>query len=304
MKIAHLSDLHLLDLTDVGPLRFMNKRLSGYFNLRVRRKHVHHADYVRAMGNRLDHLQIDHVIITGDITNLALESEFAYARNVIEHDLKLAPERVTIVPGNHDAYTRGAYKSGRFATYFSDYLRGALPELAAHLPMGPFPVVKFCGPLAIVGLSTAVPHLPFIAAGELGSAQLRQLEQIVRHPEVRKRSMIVALHHPVEAPPSFAKAWLEGLRDRDALLSALAAQPNALIVHGHLHRRLTRSLEGRFTHHGATSASLHHQDEARHAAFNVYTFSQKGKFLSEWSEVLGPDEKTFRRAAVPESSWR
>ncbi len=303
MKIAHLSDLHLLDLTDVSPLRFLNKRLSGYFNLRVRRKSIHRAEYVRAMGNRLDSLGVDHVIITGDITNLALESEFAYARNVIEHELGLTADRLTIVPGNHDAYTRGAYKSGRFAEYFGDYLHSALPALSTHLPMGPFPVVKFCGPLVIVGLSTAVPHLPFVAAGELGDAQIASLKKIVMHPDVRRRSMIVALHHPVEAPPSFAKAWLEGLRDRDALLAALAMQPNALIVHGHLHRRLTRPLDGRFTHHGATSASLHHHDVARHSAFNVYTFNKEGKFLSEWSEVLESDQQTFRRAAVPERRW-
>jgi 3',5'-cyclic AMP phosphodiesterase CpdA len=303
MKVAHLSDLHLLDLSDVSPLRFLNKRVSGYFNLRIRRKSVHRVDYVRAMGDHLDRLEIDHVIVTGDITNLALESEFAYARNVIERELRLTPERLTIVPGNHDAYTRGAYRSGRFASYFGDYLVSALPELSTHLPMGPFPVVKFCGPLAIVGLSTAVPHLPFVAAGELGRGQIASVEKIVSHPDVRLRSMIVALHHPVEAPPSLVKAWLEGLRDRDALLSALALQPRALIVHGHLHRRLTRPLDGRFTHHGATSASLHHHDETRHAAFNVYTFSKEGKFLSEWSEVLEPDQKTFRRAAVPESGW-
>ncbi len=302
MKIAHLSDLHLLDLTGVSPMRFLNKRISGYFNLRIRRKSIHRVDYVRAMGKCLDSLDVDHIIVTGDITNMALESEFAFARDVIERELKLTPERLTIVPGNHDAYTRGSYKKGRFAAYFGDYLRSDLPELAIKLAMGPFPVVKLRGPLAIVGLSTAVPQLPFVAAGELGQLQVTALEKIVMHPEVRKRSLVLALHHPVEAPPSAVKAWLEGLRDRDALLSALAMQPHALILHGHLHRRLTRPLDRRFTHLGATSASLHHEDEARHSAFNVYTFDNEGKFLDQWSEVLQAD-RTFRREAVPESRW-
>ncbi len=303
MKIAHLSDLHLLDLTGVSPLRFLNKRISGYFNLRIRRKHIHRVDYVRAMGKQLDRLDIDHVIITGDITNMALESEFAFARDVIANELELTPERLTIVPGNHDAYTRGAYKKGRFAAYFSEYLRSDLPELSIKLPMGPFPVVKLRGAVAIVGLSTAVPQMPFIAAGELGHLQVTALEKVVMHPEVKRRTLVLALHHPVEAPPSSLKAWLEGLRDRDALLSALAMQPHALVLHGHLHRRISRPLDRRFAHLGATSASLHHADGARHSAFNVYTFDDEGKFVDQWSEVLEEDQKTYRREAVPESTW-
>ena len=37
MRIAHLSDLHLLSLTGVPLRRFLNKRISGYANLRLKR---------------------------------------------------------------------------------------------------------------------------------------------------------------------------------------------------------------------------------------------------------------------------
>ena len=40
-----------------------------------------------------------------------------------------------------------------------------------------FPVVKLRGPAAFIGLSTALPRLPFVAAGRLGQAQLDELER-------------------------------------------------------------------------------------------------------------------------------
>src|SRR5579883_3286669 len=118
MRIAHFSDLHLLNLDGVRPHRFLNKRLSGYANIALKRGHVHKAAYVRAIAQEVRRQAIDHVCITGDLTNLALETEYELAREVIEKDLGLDPSRVTVVPGNHDLYTRGAQRAGRFRVYF------------------------------------------------------------------------------------------------------------------------------------------------------------------------------------------
>src|SRR5262245_10952464 len=133
MRIAHFSDLHLLSLEGAGPTRFLNKRLTGYANLRFKRNHVHRASYVRAIADDIRWKGVEHVVITGDLTNLALESEYALAREVIEKDLAFNPEHVTIVPGNHDLYTRGAQRTARFATYFKEYLESDLPELAVDV---------------------------------------------------------------------------------------------------------------------------------------------------------------------------
>src|SRR5579871_2104455 len=127
MRIAHFSDLHLLSLEGVSMRRFMNKRLTGYANLRLKRGSIHRASYVRAIAREVRRIQADHVIVTGDLTNLALEPEFELARAVIEKDLDLSPKDVTIVPGNHDVYTRGAHVNKRFEAYFGDYLASDLP---------------------------------------------------------------------------------------------------------------------------------------------------------------------------------
>ncbi len=83
MRIAHFSDLHLLSLEGVPLRRFLNKRLTGWVNLRLKRGHIHKASYVRAIAREIARAKIDHVVVTGDLTNLALEPEFELARSVL-----------------------------------------------------------------------------------------------------------------------------------------------------------------------------------------------------------------------------
>src|ERR1700691_5025488 len=142
MRIAHFSDLHLLSLEGVPFHRFLNKRATGFANLKLKRGSIHRASYVRAIAREVRRIEVDHVVVTGDLTNLSLEPEFELAREVLEKDLDLSPRDVSIVPGNHDVYTRGARAAQRFATYFADYLVSDLPELAVDIGAGRFPVVK------------------------------------------------------------------------------------------------------------------------------------------------------------------
>jgi 3',5'-cyclic AMP phosphodiesterase CpdA len=302
MRIAHFSDLHLLDLQGVRPHRFFNKRLSGYANIRLKRGHIHKSSYVRAIAREIMRAKIEHVCITGDITNLALEPEFELARVVIEEELHLDAEHVTIVPGNHDLYTRGALRTRRFTRYFGDYLKSDLPELAIDTGLGHFPVVKLRGPAAIIGLSSAVPRLPFVAAGKLGSAQLDALGRVLAHPEVKKRTPVLALHHPAHNPPSWLKTLLEGLHDAKDLWQRLQVVPRGLILHGHLHRRiqrLQRTAAGDMLSVGATSASLHHHEEGRMAGFNLYEIREDGEIGTIESHLFDPRDETFKVSGVP-----
>ena len=301
MRIAHFSDLHLLSLEGVPMRRFLNKRLTGWVNLRIKRGHIHHAAYVRAIAREIANAGVDHVVITGDLTNLALESEFQLARDVLQQDLVFDPARVTVVPGNHDVYTRGAMASRRFETYFSDWLESDLPELAVDTGGARFPVVKLRGNAAIVALSSAVPRLPLVAAGEIGRAQLEALERVLNHPEVARRTLVLALHHPPLHGWSRAQAHVEGLRDAPELLSLLAPFSRGLVLHGHLHRRIQRicaTNAGQLHHVGATSASLHDETADRMAGFNVYEFDEHGVIRVE-GHVLDPASGAFALESVP-----
>jgi 3',5'-cyclic AMP phosphodiesterase CpdA len=303
MRIAHISDLHVLALDGAVPFRLFNKRATGYANLRFRRKHTHKSELVRAIAAHLAGANIDHVVITGDVSNLALESEFAAVRVILDEALGLPPSAVSIVPGNHDVYTRGAARDQRFYRYFEPYLTSDLPEhRASHEGGGMFPVVKLRGPAAFIGLSTALPRLPVVAAGRLGEAQLDKLELILQSPEVRSRTPVILLHHPLHNPHTWIKATLEGLDDAARLSRTLGSLERGLLLHGHLHRRLHRKLltsTGHIDVIGATSASLAHESPERMAGFNLYELSNDGIITTIDSYRYDERARSFASTALP-----
>jgi 3',5'-cyclic AMP phosphodiesterase CpdA len=80
MRIAHLSDLHVPAPGAVPARRLLNKRLTGWVNLALRRADQHPLFAARAALRAIrERGDIDHVVITGDLGNLALESELERA---------------------------------------------------------------------------------------------------------------------------------------------------------------------------------------------------------------------------------
>ena len=302
MRIAHFSDLHVLALDGVPARRFLNKRFTGWVNLRVKRAHKHRPGHVRAVAREIARAKVDHVVITGDLTNLALEQEFVAVRTLLELELGLHPDQISAVPGNHDLYTRGAMRDQRFTKYFHDYVASDLPELCADIPLGRFPFVKLRGPCAIIGLSSAVPRPPLMASGQLGKPQLEGLKRILVHPEVQKRTPVILIHHPIHNPPSMMKTFVEGLWDANGLIAELAGLHRGLLLHGHLHVRRRRALGtpvGELFAIGATSASLHHDNEHKMAGFNLYEFDDSGALGKVEAHVLDPETDAFHIELVP-----
>jgi hypothetical protein len=160
--------------------------------------------------------------------------------------------------------------------------------------------VKLRGPLAIIGLSSAVPRPPLVASGQLGAAQLEALARILAHDEVKRRTPILALHHPVHNPPSRMKTLIEGLWDADDLTDALGDVKDGLVLHGH--KRMQRHLPtraGRLLAVGATSASLDHENEHKMCGFNLYDFDGAGLVQAVEAHVFDAVSGAFRIESVP-----
>ncbi len=296
MLIAHISDLHLLDLEGAVPFRLFNKRLTGYLNLRFHRKHVHKPSAAEAVAAKIRELNVDHVVITGDVSNLALQRELARVKRFVENDLGLPPDRVSLVPGNHDAYTRGAFRSRRFENAFSEYLKSDIPVAES----GAFPYVKLRGPVAIIGLSTARPRPPFVASGSLGDPQIQALRRALAHPEVSRRTVVLLQHHPWHHKGALHKLF-EGLWDAEAEADALRLLPRGLLLHGHEHRRIHREVptdRGHIDAVGATSASLIHNSDERMSGFNLYEIQEDGRLGAMSSHRLGA-ERSFFEVPIP-----
>ncbi len=298
MKIAHLSDLHVLGEAPEPWTAYTNKRFTGWVNLALRRHATHKHEVVQALCREIARQRPDHVVITGDFSNLAFSGELVRARELLERELEMSPADVSVVPGNHDLYTRGSARTQRFAGIFSGYMTSDLPDLATAHASGPFPFVRLRGDVAIIGLSSATPRPPMIASGSIGRPQRDALARVLGRGELRGRLPMVLMHHPPHNPASKVRAATNGLYDAPAMRAVLRQAERAVVLHGHLHQRMAGELGAGLRSIGATSASLLHDDDDRRAGFNVYETSG-GALVREHAVVLDVATGRFHERAIP-----
>ena len=298
IRIAHISDLHVLSRTGAHWRDIIfNKRLTGYANMIVRRGRVHRREYLLAVLSAAV-ARAEHLVVTGDITNLSLEHEYEEARALLDEAARRT--EVTVVPGNHDIYLPSTHRRRRFPHHFDQFLQSDLPQLARDLPAGRFPCVKLRGRLAIVALSSGVPRPPFISAGYVGHAQLEAFEAVLAHPEVQGRTPIVLIHHPPVDTRARIAQLQDGLLDAAALRSSLARIPRGLVLFGHLHVRVRRDLptpSGKLEVIGASGAALDHPDRSVRAGFNLYDFDDDS-LASVSAHVVDPQTGGFEATAI------
>ena len=261
--LAHLSDPHIPPLPQPAFGELLSKRVLGYVNWTRNRHRIHQSNVLDALVADLQAQRPDHIAVTGDLVNLALATEFAPARAWLEG--VGTPSRVSLVPGNHDAYTSDA--GPRFAGTFGDYMR-------SDTGVQGFPYLQWRGPLALIGLSTAVATPPFMASGTLGRAQIEALERMLAELAGAELFRVLLIHHPLRS-----KHWQKRLTDSDALQAVLKRHGVELILHGHDHLHSTMWFdgpEGRIPAVGVPSASAIADGHKPAAAYNLFAISREG----------------------------
>jgi len=296
--LAHLSDLHLLELEGCNPLDFLGKRAIGGLNLLTGRRAAYSWAAARALIDDLREQAPDHVVVTGDVSNLALPAEFARVAGLLG---ELGDrQRLSLVPGNHDAYTFAAARRRHFDRAFAPWLVSDLPAVTAGGDGACYPWVKLLGPIALVGLSSARPSPPFFATGMVGVAQRRRLQELLEHRELAQRFVVVLLHHPLTPCLEHKDHWLRRLQDEAEVQSLLLAAGVQLVLHGHDHlvrdERLPRPGGGpplRLL--GATSSTLVAGLPARRARYALHTLGAEGLRETRWRSY---DAASHRWVAV------
>ena len=257
--LAHLSDPHLAPLPQPHWSELLNKRFTGYVNWQRTRRFVHDASVLATIVADLKAHRPDHIAVTGDLANIALAREFVRGRKWLQG--LGPPQQVSFVPGNHDAYVRAGM--GNAIRHWGDYMCG--DHDAAD-----FPYLRRRGPLALIGLSSAVPSAPLMATGRLGPTQLTRLGEMLDSLKTERPFRVVLIHHP---PVSQAKAY-KRLLDADALKRVLAEHGAELLLHGHDHLRMLNWLAGpdgtRVPAVGVPSASAAPGMSHNDAAYNLY----------------------------------
>ncbi|CAN5326384.1 metallophosphoesterase [soil metagenome] len=264
--LAHLSDPHLGPMPRPRLRELAGKRAIGYLNWQRKRHMVHRRDVLGELVADMQAQRPDHIAVTGDLVNIALPLEFTEARRWLESVGE--PDHVSLVPGNHDAYVRGI--RDHFPQLWADYFRGDIPASDGAT----FPYLRQRGPLALIGVSTAIPTAPFMATGRLGQQQRSDLEKLLQQLATANLFRVLMIHHPPVTSPG---RWAARLRDSDALLDLIARYGVDLILHGHDHRHATAWLDGprgRIPAIGVPSASAMAHGHNHPAAYNLFAIER------------------------------
>lgn len=279
--LAHLSDPHLPPMPAPRLRDLAGKRALGYLNWRRNRQDVHRRDVLDALVSDMQAQSPDQIAVTGDLVNIALEAEFAPARAWLES--VGAADRVTVIPGNHDAYVRATQH--RFAEAWGDYLCSD----EASDGGAAFPSLRRRGPLALISTSSAVPTPPLMATGWLGRSQLEALERMLTGLAAEQAFRVLLIHHPLRSD-----SRIKRLTDSAALLALLKRHGVELILHGHDHVHSTIWIDGpqgKIPVVGVPSASALAHGRYPAAAYNLFSIAREGAAWRCEQTVRGIDDK-------------
>ena len=252
VTIAHLTDVHLGPIAGFTPRHWNLKRTLGYLNWVRKRRHDHERAVLDRLVADLIAQAPDHVAVGGDLCNIGLPQEHLTALAWLK--ALGPPERISVVPGNHDIYCASGRDPGveRWAHYMASDAQGAaFTDGAAG-----FPFVQIVGRVALVGVNSALPTPPAMAWGCVGGEQLARLAGALDRLAGAGLFRLLLIHHP--PLPGQASA-ARGLKDAAALEAVLRRHGAELVVHGHNHLNTLAwrtSGAGAFPVVGAPSASL------------------------------------------------
>ncbi len=281
-RFVQFTDVHLGPLPPFLLRHWNVKRILGYLNWHRGRKFVHQPDVLQRLVEDMHGQCADHIVVTGDLVNIALPEEFQNALTWLQ--TLGSSNDVTVVPGNHDIYldlpkTTGVSLWQDYMTPTQGHALSAAASGQTHETSDPsevtFPFVRRFGDVALIGCNSAEPTPPLVAAGQLGVQQREALLQTLTDLKEQGLVRIVLIHHPPlpgQAPPRCA------LNDAEDLQSVFSAAGAELVLHGHNHQDLYKTVsapegENEIPVIGLASSSAgqvsHGRDLARYNIFSV-----------------------------------
>jgi 3',5'-cyclic AMP phosphodiesterase CpdA len=260
LLLAHLSDAHIGPLPRPHRRELLGKRITGYMNWQRGRSLTHSMDVLAAIVADIHAQKPDHIAMTGDILNIGLKAEFPFAAAWLE--TLGPPDKVSFVPGNHDAYTRGSmpHVASTFAKWTTSDATGE----------SGFPYLRMRNGIALIGLSSGVPTAPFLASGRLGSKQRGRLDALLADLAGQNLPRVIMVHHPPNRGGGGAGRSLTDRREFEDIVSRRGAH---LVVHGHNHRMTISYIErknARIPVVGVQSASASGGTRMHRAGYNLF----------------------------------
>lgn len=233
--LAHLSDVHLGPLPETTYRDLVSKRITGYINWQRNRSAALQDGVTDAIIADLKAHHPNHIAVTGDLVNLALDAEIEQSRCWLE--ALGTPADVSVVPGNHDAYVAGALAKACKA--WSGFMQDDRRDEPTR--PGGFPYLRMRGPVALIGLSSARATAPFMASGFFGQRQANRLSRLLDETREMGLFRVVMIHHPPVQGATAAHKRLFGIR---LFQKTIANHGAELVLHGHTHLPTTYRIAG------------------------------------------------------------
>ena len=199
---------------------------------------------LRTAITEINSMRPDIILVTGDLTENGLISEFKLAQKELK---KLKADKIVYLSGNHD------YRSTGYLL-FKEYF--------------PFTQVTETDEAVIVVVSSARPDRD---DGEIGNRQNLWLEKTLE--KYKNKTRIVAIHHHVVPVPDTGADQITVVDAGDALRSLTKSKAN-LVLCGHRHRPWKWKIEDMQVVH-AGSVSCEKLRGFFCNSYNVVTVSKK-----------------------------
>jgi 3',5'-cyclic AMP phosphodiesterase CpdA len=281
-RLAHLTDPHVGPLPRPAVRHLLSKRITGWYNWHRSRGALHDMELLASLVADIHEQAPDHIACTGDVCNIGLKAEWPTSRVFLEG--LGDPEKVTFVPGNHDAYVPGALEG--LLRHVAPWTRG---DDGAEQR---FPFLRRRGPIALIGLSSAIPTLPFVASGRVGRRQMKAAEEMLG--DLGRDCFcfrIVLIHHPPHKNGAEPGRNLTDARAFEAMIERVGAE---LVLHGHMHVGSMAHIKGPrgpVPVIGAPSASARGGTLTHRAGYHMFTVGQDetGYYLTAELRGLSPE---------------
>ena len=262
MLIAHISDLHL----------------NSFYNDSIFKR-------VNYLLKQISENKVDHLIITGDITDNASEKDFEIFRRMLVKYGFINGDRLSIIPGNHDIFG-GVQKAEDIFTFpekcdkinydkrvnnFLSYFPEAFSNCQYLSSKSFFPFTKKIDSTLIVGLNSIAQYSklsnPFGSNGEIDATQFGELFDILKTTEKDVKYKIILIHHHFnklknEASSTFGSIWsgiekqTMKLKGKRRLFNLFREFNIDIVLHGHVHESKEYFRKNiRFLNAGATIRS-------------------------------------------------
>ncbi len=241
MIIAHISDLHL--------------------NTFYRDSHL--KEIKNVLRYCKDH-QVDHIVITGDLTDNASEVNLNILYKSLSKFGYHNSEKLSVIIGNHDIFG-GLQKAEDIFSFpdrcrktdynnkiksFNDIFASTFKDCIYLGESNSYPYAKIIGDVLFVGINSNAEYStlsnPFASNGEVSLEQFNETAKILNDYSNFVKYKIILIHHhfnKLEGSKSFSSAGLwqnierqtMRLRKKKRLITLFKEFNVDLVLHGHLH---------------------------------------------------------------------